>query len=135
MRSVVLFVVALAWGCGPSEQPDGPGDQIRLSVQSEEVLGGTEVTLILTNRSPDPVGHNLCTSELERRAGAGWEPVPSNRVCTMELRMLAPGDEARYTIELPADLPPGDYRFRANVDRGDAGTRSRLSTEPFRVRG
>ena len=89
-------------------------------------------TLVLTNRSEEPVGYNLCPSALERRSGAGWEPVPSNRICTMELRTLKPGERIEYAIRLPATAA-GEYRYRTHVEWFKSGTRSSVASQPFHV--
>ena len=47
--------------------------------------------LLLRNGSAQAIGYNLCASTLERRSGDGWQPVASQRVCTMELRLLGRG--------------------------------------------
>jgi hypothetical protein len=85
--------------------------------------------LVLRNGSAQPIGYNLCASSLERRSGDGWQPVASQRMCTMELRSLVPGGEARYGVPL-GDLPPGEYRARARID----GQPPEVATEPFAVR-
>jgi len=85
--------------------------------------------LVLRNGSAQAIGYNLCASSLERRSGDGWQPVASQRMCTMELRSLAPGGEAHYAVPL-GDLPPGDYRARARID----GHPPEVATDPFVVR-
>ena len=84
--------------------------------------------LRLRNVSAQAIGYNLCASALERRSGAAWQRVASNRICTMELRSLAPGEEARYVIPL-AGLAPGGYRARARID----GFPPEVATEPVRI--
>jgi hypothetical protein len=85
--------------------------------------------LRLHNGSAQAIGYNLCASSLERRSGDGWQPVASQRMCTMELRSLAPGGEARYRVSLE-NVPPGQYRARARID----GNPPEVATDPFIVR-
>jgi hypothetical protein len=93
------------------------------------VSQGRALELALRNGSSRAIGYNLCASGLERRSEDGWQPVPSTRVCTMELRTLAPGGAARFRAP-PEALPPGEYRAVTRVDGGPAEVRS----EPFRIR-
>ena len=85
--------------------------------------------LRLQNGRTAPVGYNLCASGLERRSGQGWQPVASQRICTMELRNLAPREEARYSLALEG-LPPGEYRATTRVE----GLPAAVTTEPFHIR-
>jgi len=85
--------------------------------------------LRLRNGSPQAIGYNLCTSNLERRSGAAWQPVASKRMCTMELRSLPPGAAARYQVSLENVLP-GEYRAKARID----GNPPEVASEPFLVR-
>lgn len=93
------------------------------------VSQGGALELALRNGSPDPIGYNLCASGLERRSEDGWRAVPSTRVCTMELRTLAPGGVARFRAP-PEGLPPGEYRALTRVD----GAPGEVRSEPFVLR-
>jgi hypothetical protein len=81
------------------------------------------------NRSSQPIGYNLCASSLERRSEGRWQAVPTQRMCTMELRSLPPGEAARYRIAI-TDLAPGEYRARARID----GNPPEVATDAFIVR-
>jgi hypothetical protein len=87
------------------------------------------VELQLRNDSRRTLGYNLCASSLERRIGQAWQPVASQRICTMELRSLAPGEEARYSLPL-GQLPAGEYRATTRVE----GLPAAVATEPFHLR-
>lgn len=104
---------------------------IRLLVQPTTVPSGESFTLVLVNDSTEQIGYNLCTSELARRDGAAWMPVPSDRVCTMELRPLEPGMEARYTLETRPPLAPGEYRVVTGVARMPDESMIAVASEPF----
>jgi hypothetical protein len=126
----VLPIILLA-ACATSGEPDlDPG--LSLTIEPAVAAAGQSVTLTLNNQTAWPVGYNLCTSLLERESGGSWEPVREDRVCTMELRMLAPEATAREQIELPPVLEPGAYRFSANVE--DRGSIEQVASAPFQVR-
>lgn len=77
---------------------------------------GAAVTLVLSNGTAHQIGYNLCGSGLEQRQGGSWRAVPQDGVCTRELRILAPGQQARYQTRLPGFLAAGEYRFRTGVE-------------------
>ncbi|NIQ57205.1 MAG: hypothetical protein GWN71_28645 [Gammaproteobacteria bacterium] len=104
---------------------------IRLTVDPESPSAGDPVVLVLTNHSNGPVGYNLCTSELERRADGAWRPVPSDRMCTMELRMLEPGAEARFDLALDPGMASGEYRYSTRIEV--AGEASTVVSDAFNV--
>jgi hypothetical protein len=93
------------------------------------VSQGRSLELALRNGSARAIGYNLCASTLERRSGGRWQPVASQRICTMELRSLAPGGEARYRVSLE-NVPPGEYRARARIDDNPP----EVASDPFIVR-
>jgi hypothetical protein len=136
-----ILALALALGCRASAEqgaatPEGAaatGPGVALAVEPGRAAPGEEVELVLRNGSDGAVGYNLCTSVLEREAESGWEAVPSDRVCTMELRMLEPGQDARFRLELPPDLAPGTYRFLTRVERMETGARDGVASDPFSV--
>lgn len=133
--TLTLLLVLLA-ACGRTVPSGESVEGLRLSVRPDRVLAGDSVVLTLSNRSGETIGYNLCTSALERSTEGGWRDVPSERVCTMELRTLPPGDDARYTIGIEPDRTAGAYRFRADVEAGEAdevGVRRAVHSEPFRI--
>lgn len=133
MRTIAFLTAVLLCACGPSLQSEGQAADPILRVEPGTPSAGDTVTLVLDNRSPHSVGYNLCTSVLERSSGAGRQAVPSDRVCTMELRTLEPGQRARYSMEVPEGLAPGEYVYLANVEVLDTGERRAVRSEPFRV--
>lgn len=112
---------ALAIACAACA---APGVRLTATVSQERAL-----ELVLRNGSAKPIGYNLCTSNLERRSGAAWQAVASERICTMELRSLAPGGEARYRLALEG-VPAGEYRATARLDADPP----EVATEPFVLR-
>jgi hypothetical protein len=134
MRNLLPLAIALFCACSPARSGGG-GSGVVLGVSPDAVAPGDTVVLTVRNDSPAAVGYNLCTSGLERQAGGAWEAVPSDRVCTMELRTLATGQEASYRLALPAAVAPGEYRWHTAVETMDAGTRGEVRSGAFRVGG
>jgi hypothetical protein len=132
MRTQALISALLLCACGQSLR-SGDERGVHLRVEPESVSVPGSVTLVLSNESPEEVGYNLCTSSLERSVAGSWQAVPSDRVCTMELRMLPPGDEARLPLELPADLASGEYRFLTSVEMTRVGDQGPVRSEAFRI--
>lgn len=116
MRVSVLLVLLAA--CAPAA--------VKLDAT---VSQGRILELALHNGSAKPIGYNLCASGLQRRSEDEWQAVPSTRVCTMELRALAPGQVARFSAPMEAPRP-GEYRAVTRVDGGPG----EVSSEPFLVR-
>lgn len=133
MRMIALFVTTLLCGCGPPLGSGSSAPDVSLAVEPAAASTGESITLLLRNESSGAIGYNLCTSGLERQVGGDWQAVPSDRVCTMELRTLEPGQQARHAAELPGGLPPGRYRYHTTVERLGAGLRDAVRSEPFRV--
>jgi hypothetical protein len=134
MRTAILLATAVLAACGPSLPSGDAAPGMRLDVAPDTVAAGDSVVLTLHNDSAGAIGYNLCTSGLERQSGNDWQSVPSDRICTMELRTLEPGADARYPMELPAGLLPGEYRFHTTVELMSTGSRSDVRTDPFNVR-
>ena len=129
----VLISAALAAACSPAARGASAEADIVFSVEPARVRAGETVTLVLRNQSSDTLGYNLCSSALEREANGQWQPVPSDRMCTMELRMLTPGESARYPVALEASVGAGPYRFVTSVERMGSGTRASVTSAPFAV--
>lgn len=115
---------------GNGVQAPEPSGQVALSAAPARTTGGSTMTLTLTNGSSGQIGYNLCTSALQTSAG---RPVPTSRVCTMELRTLEPGRRADYRYELPVNMPDGSYRFVTQVEWMESGRRSSVQSNSFEV--
>ena len=136
MRTIPLLgCLLLLVACGPSIQGEGEGDAVSLRAEPSTAAPGDTVELILANRSDATLGYNLCSSGMERRTGTNWAPVPSDRMCTMELRMLPPGESARFPIGLDSDLSAGEYRFVTTVHDQAAGSSTQVRSGVVRVSG
>jgi hypothetical protein len=133
MRSFKLSAIVVLGACTASAGSGDAASDLTLAVEPATVAAGDSVTLILGNESASAIGYNLCTSSLERQTDGSWQPLPSDRVCTMELRTLEPGAQTRYPLSLPAALESGEYRYRTTVELMETGERRDVESEVFRV--
>ena len=132
MRKPILVLLGVAVAaCGPSMQ--GGGSVNNVSLEAAPTAARDSIVLTLTNGSGQQVGYNLCPTAVEQRVDTGWQTVPNDRVCTMELRTLEPGANATYTTTLPAGTTAGDYRFAAGVEIPLGGERRTVSSNIVRV--
>jgi hypothetical protein len=115
----------------PANLAGEPAGGVELSALPAETRANSTVTLTLSNGSDEQVGYNLCTSALESAAG---REVPTNRVCTMELRTLEPGRTATYGYRLPVNMLDGSYRFASQVHRMESGEIVTVRSSGFTVR-
>lgn len=104
--------------------------EIAFTVSPDSIPQGGTLTLTLANQTSELLGYNLCTSALQTADGAA---VPTDRVCTMELRTVEPGRDATYDYEMPQDVAPGRYRLTTNIQRMTSGIQTSAVTEPFEV--
>ena len=132
MRCALLLPLLVLAACGPSMQAGNSSD-VTLTVEPQTVAPAGSITLTLRNASESEVGYNLCSSGLEQNVGGTWTAVPSDRVCTMELRLLPPGEETTYPLELPISVEPGEYRFVTNVDMAAVEDFGPVRSDPFEV--
>lgn len=127
----MLFILTL--GIAACSARTNGTAEVELRAEPTTLQAGDTATIVLRNNSNSTIGYNLCPSALERKDGEAWQQIPSDRMCTMELRMLEPGQEARYPYVLPTDLAAGEYRFVTGVNRMPAGDAIGVATEPFRI--
>jgi hypothetical protein len=129
---------------GDQEHPLEPGHaalsedtDVNLGIEAARFQPGAEVTLVLENHSEEDVGHNLCFHALERRSNDDWAAAEEqeDRVCTLVLHILPPGDTARYDTTLPDPLPAGEYRYRVTVHFMDRDEHRDQASDPFQVEG
>jgi hypothetical protein len=131
MHRAVLLLILLSACSGMPAANGGATDELRLTVSPDPASAGQMVTLTLHNGTAEEIGYNLCTSGLQREVDGSWQQVPEDRICTMELRLLPPGEEAIFPLELPA-TPAGTYRYVNRLERGAA--MQDVHGEPFRIR-
>ena len=134
MKSSFVLVVFLfiATACAPvTGQQGGTTEGAVSGATLSAQPSGNTVRLTLTNSSDAQLGYNLCSSLLERREGGAWREVRTDEVCTMELRMLAPGASATFDKTWPATAGSGEFRYRTRVEMPLGGGSRDLATEPF----
>ena len=92
--------------------------------------------MTLTSRARESLGYNPCSSRVfERQSGANWVTIPEpDRVCTMEIRFLRPGETVTVVTSLPSDIGFGDHRIVLTLTpEGGAGSSVRAISPTFRV--
>jgi hypothetical protein len=114
LRSGCLGLLASV-ACAPGAPTDTSGP-IHLVVAASAYAPGDTADVRLANSSTTDVGYNLCSAQLERRAGSGWVVAATVRPCRLDLRVLAPGDTATDRHPLPPTLAIGTYRLVTHVD-------------------
>lgn len=106
-----------------------------LTLDRSAYAAGGEVTMRITSQSSDTLGYNPCSSRtVERQQGDRWVVHPEpDRVCTMEIRFLLPGQTATAGTNLPSDLGAGTYRIVLTLRPEDGSTPVRAISPAFRV--
>lgn len=128
-----LFLVACSQLPTDPQQNDEVQQPGAVQLQAERT-SPTTILLTLRNQSASSIGYNLCSSAFERRSGSDWQRVPSDLVCTAELRILAAGDSATFTRQIASDLPAGDYRFVTQVESPLGGRGVRIVSNTITIR-
>lgn len=122
----------------PASNPSAPmtGD-VQLTLDRASYAAGAQVTLTIRNRTPRELGYNACTRVVERESGGRWSQVPEpDRMCTMELRLLAGGATVNEGTELPDVLAAGRYRLTLAMhdESSSSGEPLTAASRPFDVR-
>jgi hypothetical protein len=115
----LMLPLALAAGaCAPHMTNGSATPGLTLEAAPVEARAGSTVTLTLVNGSAHEAGYNLCVAALDRRVDGEWQEHPERpaEVCTMELRIVRPGESGTFQHTLPRAVPAGTYRFRTGVD-------------------
>ena len=111
---------------------------VTIALDRAQYAAGDPVALRIENRSGGGLGYNACTRAVERREGASWVAVKEDRICTMELRLLANGETASERTELPSPLPAGEYRIALAMSREEPAPAGagpiRATSAAFQVR-
>jgi len=152
-----VFLAALACQSGAqrnadtpsSDSPKSAGDTsigapradtggVTLSLDKTAYAPGAAVVMTINSQRADTLGYNQCSDRsVERETASGWVEHPEpDRMCTMELRLLKPGETATAQTNVPADVTAGTYRIvlRLRPERADApGTPVTAVSAPFRV--
>lgn len=113
---------------------------VTLSLDKTAYAPGATAVMTIRSQRADTLGYNPCSNRsVEGQSPSGWVVHPEpNRVCTMELRLLLPGETQTAETDVPADLPAGTYRvvLRLRRERSDpAGPDITVTavSAPFRV--
>ena len=144
MRALVLLPLAalLALGCSSSPTDSAPGlpvaelrdaEGITFAAHRPAYRRGDTATIVLRNGTGQSLGYNLCFSSREQRTGGSWTRIYPLRICTMELRILAPGAETFLKEPITAEWQPGEYRMVTVVERMRSGDRGEIFTPSFTV--
>lgn len=124
----------------PANQPSSgqPGEPATVRLDRTVYPRDTTLTMTVKNLSRDTLGFNACSSrELERKEQfATWvifaEP---NRVCTMELLLLSPGESQVVTTDIPGTVRAGTYRLVLTLmPQNSRGKSVRIVSSEFEVR-
>lgn len=132
MKRLMSAAMVLLCAC-TSMQSGSPAADVTLTVTPETASAGDSISLTLANPATEQIGYNLCASSLERQSADSWNAVPTDIVCTMELRTLDPGAQADYRTALPATLAPGRYRYTTTVELMQTGSRHAVTSNAFTV--
>lgn len=133
MRTLLASALVLIVGCA-SGQWGSAVNGIRLQALVNPADSSTMI-LTLDNGSSESISYNLYSSQIERRDGASWTRVEENRACTMELRILEPGNTDQFTVPLPPGAQPGEYRYTTGVNRNNSGDALTIISNTFRIGG
>lgn len=133
MRFILSAAAILLCACSTGMQSGDPAADVHLTVQPTTAAAGDSIVLTLHNGTDGQIGYNLCASSLTRRTADGWTVVPSDVVCTMELRLLEAGRSASYRTTLPRGLSPGEYRYNTSLEVMPANERLAISSSGFTV--
>lgn len=135
MKNLWFLALVGVLACSCATQKSAPPQDVTIEgVRLVANPAGTaRVLLTLENYSSDAIGYNLCSSSLERWVGDDWVPIPTEEVCTMEIRSLDPSRSVAYEKNFPERLPSGEYRYVTSVEVPE-GTSPRVVVSPsFRV--
>jgi hypothetical protein len=111
---------------------------VQLTLDRSSYSAGAITTLTLTNATARDLGYNPCTRTIERQSGGNWAVVPEpDRVCTMELRLLAAGARVTERTDLPDFLQAGTYRMVLRLSDESpppsGGAPVRATSAPFTI--
>jgi hypothetical protein len=163
--SVTVLTLSVALACRPQAQgaadkssgADTPGSAsastgdtsaentvadtgvVMLTLDKTGYAPGASAVMTITSQRADTLGYNPCSSRsVELETPTGWVVHPEpNRMCTMELRLLQPGETQTAQTDVPADVTAGTYRIvlRLRPEPSDSPPGSGVTavSAPFRV--
>ncbi len=137
---LALLCVAFLFGCDGLDGIFGSSEDVRYSTDRSKYTTDQNVTITLANEMKNAVGHNLCSSVLERRQSGKWQVAleQEGRACTSAIFPLAAGKQETFSFVLSAQLPAGAYRCKTRIyqlDQNSSVQSSReIVTDSFEVR-
>src|SRR5205809_5017018 len=105
-----------------SERPNPRSDEVTIALDRGSYKEGATATVRITSHSRDTLGYNPCSNRsVERKEGTRWvtQPEPEH-MCTMELRLLRPGETQTVSVTMPDKLSAGTYRLVLTFSRQGA---------------
>lgn len=116
--------------------------EVTVTLDRSTYAPGATATMTIRNGGRDTLGYNQCSSRaIEQQQGSAWVVHPEpERMCTMEIRLLNPGETQTATTDIPSTLPRGGtYRLVLTLSRQRATTSGqsagsvRATSASFRV--
>ncbi len=118
MRNLLaLLCAALLCSCSVVDGIFGSSEDVRYFADRSQYGADQNVTVTLANETNNAVGHNLCSSVLERRQSGKWQVAlkQEGRACTDAIYPLAANQKETFTFPLGAQLPAGTYRCKTRL--------------------
>jgi uncharacterized protein YfaS (alpha-2-macroglobulin family) len=93
--------------------------EVTITLDRSSYSAGGTANVSVTSHSRDTLGYNFCSSRtVERKQGESWVAIPEpGRMCTMEIRLLNPGETQTASITMPESMPAGTYRVVITFSR------------------
>lgn len=114
-----------------------PGAGVTLTLDRTSYTKDATVTMRIASQRRDTLGYNPCSNRVVERQDAGqWAAYAEpERMCTMELRLLMPGETQAATTDLPGNVRAGDHRIVLTLQPQSTTGRSavRAVSPVFRV--
>lgn len=127
---LLLIPLALLSAC---DTFTGELEKLHLVPDSPQYVLGQMAVTVLDNNAGRAFTYSSCGPALEVRVEGHWTAVDvGTRVCTADLRSVAPGEVVTFRIPLPETLPAGTYRFVLAVGH-DANQDERVRSVAFKV--
>ena len=116
---ILLLIGMAACQSGQQDAQGTASSEVTLRLDRATYTPGATATMTIRSTSRDTLGYNPCSNRsVERQQGSTWvahaEP---DRMCTMELRLLNPGETQTAPADIPAGLSAGTYRMVLTLSR------------------
>lgn len=123
MRSTVAALLATTVAACATNPPvadpgDSRADGATVTTTASSYTPGSRVGLRITNNTGSTLGYNACTRTIEHNNNGNWSPIPEpNRMCTMQINLIEPGQTRSDATDLPNSMPVGTYRIVISMSR------------------